>query len=170
MCCHHAGFGEARVRLPRFARRCGRRESSDSSRSADLASAPLPKSVCRCAWGYIDAHGTEDGPSGMNTDLTDAGWVLMVDLFERQGGRGTPPRQARKHMVVRAGFAWRLLRKSFSVRRGVYRAFSRWAAVGSLEAIHDRLRQQWRDRIGRDPSRPRQSSTRRARAAPRKAA
>ncbi|EXI71574.1 MAG: Transposase [Candidatus Accumulibacter sp. SK-11] len=107
--------------------------------------------------GYTEAPRRADGPSGMNTDLTDAEWILVADLFERRGGRGTPARHPRKQMVdaccyvVRTGCAWRLLPKSFPPWRGVYKAFSRWAAAGSFEAMHDRLRQQWRDRIGRNP-------------------
>jgi putative transposase len=107
--------------------------------------------------GYKELHRRDDGPSGMNTDLTDAEWALVADLFERQGGRGTPAKHARKHMVdaccyvVRTGCAWRLLPKSFPPWRGVYKAFSRWAAAGTFETMHDRLRQQWRDRVGRNP-------------------
>jgi transposase len=107
--------------------------------------------------GYTEAHRRDDGPSGMNTDLTDVEWALVADLFERQGGRGAPAMHARKRMVdaccyvVRTGCAWRLLPKSFPPWRGVYKAFSRWAAAGTFEAMHDRLRQQWRDRIGRNP-------------------
>ncbi len=107
--------------------------------------------------GYTKAHRRDDGPSGMNTDLTSAEWALVADLFERQGGRGMPAKHARKHMVdaccyvVRTGCAWRLLPKSFPPWRGVYKAFSRWAAAGTFETMHDRLRQQWRDRVGRSP-------------------
>jgi transposase len=107
--------------------------------------------------GYTSTHRRDDGPSGMNTDLTEAEWALVADLFERQGGRGAPALHGRKRMVdaccyvVRTGCAWRLLPKSFPPWRGVYKAFSRWAAAGTFEAMHDRLRQQWRDRIGRNP-------------------
>ena len=31
----------------------------------------------------------------MNTDLTDAEWALVADLFERDGQRGPPPRSER---------------------------------------------------------------------------
>jgi transposase len=108
-------------------------------------------------FGYTDAHRRKDGASGMNTDLTEAEWTLVADLFERSGGRGKPPTYARKHMVdaccyiVRTGCAWRLLPKSFPPWRAVYKAFSGWAAAGTFEAMHDRLRQQWRDRMGRAP-------------------
>ncbi len=107
--------------------------------------------------GYKAAHRRQDGPSGMNTDLTDSEWALVADLFERSGGRGAPAKHPRKQVVdaccyvVRTGCAWRLLPKSFPPWRGVYKAFSRWAAAGTFEAMHDRLRQQWRDRVGRAP-------------------
>lgn len=96
---------------------------------------------------YTDIHRREDGPSGMNTDLTDAEWALVADLFEREGKRGAPPTHARKAVVdaccyvVRTGCAWRLLPKSFA----------RWAKACVFEAMHDRLRQQWRSRVGRNP-------------------
>jgi putative transposase len=108
-------------------------------------------------YGYTDAHRRSDGPSGMNTDLTDAEWALVADLFERRDPRGTPARYERQLLVnaccyvVRTGCAWRLLPKSFPPWQAVYKAFSRWAAAGVFEAMHERLRQQWRDRIGKAP-------------------
>lgn len=107
--------------------------------------------------GYTDAHRREGGPSGMNTDLTDAEWALVSDLFERDGLRGAPPRYDRRTVVnacvylVRTGCAWRLLPKSFPPWKAVHKSFSRWAQAGTFETMHDRLRQQWRDRIGRAP-------------------
>jgi transposase len=108
--------------------------------------------------GYVARHRRSDGASGMNTDLTDAEWALVADLFERKGGRGAPPTHARRLLlnaclyVVRTGCAWRLLPKEvFPPWRAVYKAFRGWAQRGTFEAMHDRLRQQWRDRIGRAP-------------------
>jgi putative transposase len=108
--------------------------------------------------GYTKRHRREDGLSGMNTDLSDPEWELVADLFERQGGRGAPPTHPRRLLVnaccyvVRTGCAWRLLPKSFPPWRAVYKAFSGWAHAGTFELMHDRLRQQWRDRIGRTPN------------------
>ena len=108
-------------------------------------------------YGYTDAHRRNDGVSGMNTDLTDAEWALVLDLFERSDSRGTPARYERRLMVnaccyvLRTGCAWRLLPKTFPPWHAVYKAFSRWAAAGTFEAMHDRLRQQWRSRIGKAP-------------------
>ena len=93
----------------------------------------------------------------MNTDLTDAEWALVANLFERGGQRGAPPRFARRLMVsaccyaLRTGCAWRLLPKSFPPWQAVYKSFKRWAEAGTFEAMHDRLRQQWRDRVGKAP-------------------
>lgn len=107
--------------------------------------------------GYAQRHRREDGASGMNTDLTDAEWALVADLFERQGGRGAPPTHPRRVLVnacvyvVRTGCAWRLLPKAFPPWRAVYKAFRGWAHGGTFELMHDRLRQQWRDRVGRAP-------------------
>jgi len=93
----------------------------------------------------------------MNTDLADAQWALVADLFERDGQRGAPPRFARRHManaccyVLRTGCAWRLLPKTFAHWQATCKAFSRWAAAGVFETMHDRLRRQWRSRMGRAP-------------------
>jgi transposase len=50
--------------------------------------------------GSTDRHRRQDGASGMNTDLTDAEWALMADLFERRGGRGASPVHERRPLVV----------------------------------------------------------------------
>jgi len=108
-------------------------------------------------YGYTHAHRRSDGASGMNTDLTDAEWGLVADLFERDGKRGAPPRFERRVMVnaccyaLRTGCAWRLLPKTLPAWQAVYMSFKRWAAAGTFELMHDRLRQQWRDRIGKAP-------------------
>ena len=108
-------------------------------------------------YGYTDAHRRNDGPSGMNTDLTDAEWALVADLFERDGKPGAPPRFERRQMLnaccyaLRTGCAWRLLPKTFPPWQATYMSFKRWATAGVFEVMHDRLRQQWRDRMGRAP-------------------
>lgn len=107
--------------------------------------------------GYTARHRRAEGATGMNTDLTDAEWALLCDLFERNGGRGKPSVHERRVLlnaclyVVRTGCAWRLLPKSFPPWRAVYKAFRGWAHAGTFETMHDRLRQQWRSRIGRTP-------------------
>ena len=109
-------------------------------------------------YGYTQAHRRSSAGAGMNTDVTDAEWALLADLFERKGQRGAPPRYARREMLnactyaLRTGCAWRLLPKTFPPWEAAYKAFSRWSAAGLLETMHDRLRQQWRGRIGKAPN------------------
>lgn len=132
--------GVKRVRPPRGA----------STRAAVQGSAPQ-------RYGYTAAHRRHAKSGGMNTDLTDAEWALVHDLFEREGGRGKPITHERRDIVnacmyiVRTGCAWRLLPGNFPPWRAVYSAFRGWARAGIFEAMHDRLRQQWRDRMGKAP-------------------
>jgi hypothetical protein len=49
--------------------------------------------------GYTERHRRQDGLSGLNTDLTDAEWALVADLFERSGGRGKPVTHDRRVLV-----------------------------------------------------------------------
>ncbi len=71
--------------------------------------------------------------------------------------RATPPRYERRSVVnaccyvLRTGCAWRLLPKSFPPWQAVYMSFKRWGAAGTFETMHDRLRQQWRERVGKAP-------------------
>jgi putative transposase len=64
-------------------------------------------------YGYTVAHQRETGQ--YSTDLIDAEWALVTDLFERPaGGRGAPARYERRDLVnaccyvLRTGCAWRL--------------------------------------------------------------
>lgn len=105
-------------------------------------------------YGYTNAHRREAGQ--YSTDLTDAEWRLVADLFERpEGSRGVPARYERRHLVdaccyvLRTGCAWRLLPSSFAPWQAVYKAFVRWVEADAFEQMQHRLRQQWRTRIGR---------------------
>ena len=99
-------------------------------------------------YGYTAAHRRDDVPA-YSTNLTDAEWELVADLFERAPGqRGTPVRYSRRELVnacsyvLRTGCAWRLLPTTFPPWQAVYKAFARWVAVGVFEQMQDRLRQQ----------------------------
>jgi transposase len=106
-------------------------------------------------YGYTAAHRRED-ISPYSTNLTDAEWELVADLFERiPGQRGTPVHYSRRDLlnacsyVLRTGCAWRLLPETFPPWQAVYKAFSRWVSAGVFEQMQDRLREQWRARMGR---------------------
>jgi transposase len=106
-------------------------------------------------YGYTAAHRREDIPP-YSTNLTDAEWHLVADLFERAPGqRGTPVHYSRRKLVnacsyvLRTGCAWRLLPTTFPPWHAVYKAFVRWVAAGVFEQMQNRLREQWRARMGR---------------------
>lgn len=115
--------------------------------------APDQKSKPR--YGYTQAHRRHEPEQTYPSCLTDAEWALVEDLFESDGGRGTPPRYHRRLLVdaccyvVRTGCSWRLLPKGFPPWQNVYRTFRRWSKQGKFERMHDRLRSQWREREGR---------------------
>jgi putative transposase len=106
-------------------------------------------------YGYTAAHRREDVPP-YSTNVTNAEWELVADLFERAPGRrGTPAHYSRRELVnacsyvLRTGCAWRLLPTTFPPWQAVYKAFVRWVAAGVFEQMQDRLREQWRSRMGR---------------------
>lgn len=148
------GLGVCSATVRKALKRAGIKRMRPTRRAAERA---VVQGGTPVRVGYAQRHRREDGASGMNTDLTDAEWALVADLFERQGGRGAPPTHPRRVLVnacvyvVRTGCAWRLLPKAFPPWRAVYKAFRGWAHAGTFELMHDRLRQQWRDRVGRAP-------------------
>jgi transposase len=115
----------------------------------EVAASEVPR------YGYTDAHRRLEPEQTYPSCLTDAEWALVEDLFDNAGGRGTPPRYARRLLVdaccyvVRTGSAWRMLPKDFPRWQNVYRTFRRWSEQGRFEQMHDRLRRQWREREGR---------------------
>lgn len=106
-------------------------------------------------YGYTEAHRDEGEADRYASGLTEAEWALAKDLFQAQDPRGRQPEYDRRHMVnaccyvLRTGCAWRHLPKDFPPWPTVHKAFSRWAAQGVFERLHDRLRAQWRERMGK---------------------
>lgn len=106
-------------------------------------------------YGYINAHRRQEPEQTCPSCLTDAEWGLVENLFDNEGGRGTPPQYARRVLLdaccyaVRTGCAWRMLPKEFPPWQNVYRTFRRWSEQGKFEQMHDRLRARWREREGR---------------------
>src|SRR3954452_25002123 len=86
------------------------------------------------------------------SDLTDAQWALIEPLVPvlSTRGRGTrggrPPRYSRRRIidallyVDRTGCSWRQLPHDFPPWQTVFYYFSRWAADGTTDRIHDTLR------------------------------
>lgn len=106
-------------------------------------------------YGYTAVHRRE-AISPYGTNLTDAEWELVADLFERTPGqRGTPVHYCRRDLVnacsyvLRTDCTWRLLPETFPPWQAVYKAFSRWVGAGVFEQMQGRLREQWWVRMGR---------------------
>lgn len=108
-------------------------------------------------YGYGEHHRVAGDDRHFATDMTDAEWALIADLFDLPpGSRGRPSIHPRRTMVdacvyvLRTGCAWTMLPKTFAPWRVVHKTFSRWSAQGKFEQVQARLAQQWRERIGKD--------------------
>jgi transposase len=92
--------------------------------------------------------------------LSDAEWAVLAPLLQRptlpKGGR--PSKHPLRQIVdairylVRSGCAWRLLPSDFPPPGTVYWWFAKWAADGTLQQLHDVLREQVRVQAGRNPT------------------
>lgn len=96
------------------------------------------------------------------TDLSDARWALIEPTLTAwraaQGGLGIrkPVHELREIVnailyVNRTGIAWEYLPHDFPPYKTVHAYFTRWAADGTTETIHDLLRGKVRQAAGRDP-------------------
>jgi transposase len=118
---------------------------------------PAAPSAVAPRYGYSQVHRRKGESDRYASCLTDAEWALAADLFEFPAGhRGRPAKYERRTMVdaccyvLRTGCAWAMLPKSFPPWRTVHKSFSRWAVQGKFEQLHQRLREQWRQRIERN--------------------
>ncbi|MCA1676862.1 MAG: IS5 family transposase [Actinobacteria bacterium] len=100
------------------------------------------------------------GRRGYDSDLTDAQWKLVEPLLPpERGGRGwgrplTHPRREIVNAILymaRAGGSWRQLPGDLPPWATVYDYFATWKSNGTVDRIHDRLRDGVRDKAGRDP-------------------
>ncbi len=90
------------------------------------------------------------------SDLTDAQWALVEPLLSSAGTGGRPESHPRREVVnailylVRTGCSWRQLPKDFPPWATAYWHFARWRDDGSLDRVHDALRDAVRRVEGRD--------------------
>src|SRR5262249_9852277 len=88
------------------------------------------------------------------SDLTDEQWTLVEGLMPVYPG-GRPRKTAMRDVldalfyVVRTGCQWRFLPKDFPPKSTVWRYFDEWRHNGTLEVIHDALREKVRQREGK---------------------
>ena len=96
------------------------------------------------------------------SDVTDQQWALIEPLIPVYPG-GRPRKTSLRDVVdaifyvLRTGCQWRYLPKDFPPRSTVWRYFDEWRHNGTLEEIHDTLR----DRVRRKerPRRPRRTAS-----------
>jgi transposase len=108
--------------------------------------------------GPARAQPTRAGQDGRRypSDLSDAEWALIEAMLAAPSGRGRPPVHPRRVIVNailyvnRAGCAWRYLPQDFPPWPTVYGYFASWRDDGTLQRIHDQLRQAARTAAGRN--------------------
>ncbi len=91
------------------------------------------------------------------TDLSDAQWERLRPLLERDPSRGGRPRTYPLREIVnallyvlRGGISWRAMPHDLPPWESVYDHYRRWKRNGTLESVHDALRQQVRSASGRE--------------------
>ena len=95
-----------------------------------------------------------------STDLTEEEWRRLESLVPAPKPGGRPAQYPRREIVnaifylLRTGCSWRLLPHDFPPWRIVFYYFWQWRKVGIWEKIHDTLRGDLRQAVGkqRQPS------------------
>ena len=91
------------------------------------------------------------------SDLTDEQWQLLEPLVPAVKKGGRPAKYARREIInallylTRNGCAWRNLPHDLPPWPLVHGYFWHWKQDGTWQGIHDRLREQVREKQGRDP-------------------
>ncbi len=91
------------------------------------------------------------------TDLTDEQWLLLEPLLPPAKPGGRPRSVDRREVVnallylLRTGCPWRSLPHDLPPWGTVWTYFRRWRDDGTLDRLHDALRDQVRMDAGRDP-------------------
>src|SRR5947209_3079730 len=96
------------------------------------------------------------------SDLTDEQWSLMEKMIPGTSG-GRPRKTSMRDVLdaifdlLRTGCQWRFLPKDFPPKSTIWEYFNRWRHDGTLERIHDTLR----DRVRKQekPHHPRHSAS-----------
>jgi len=91
------------------------------------------------------------------SDLTDEQWALVAPQLSGAKPGGRPLAHTLREVVnailylLRTGCSWRQLPKDFPPWETVYWHFKRWRDDGSLDKLHEALRERVREGEGRDP-------------------
>ncbi len=92
-----------------------------------------------------------------STDLTDAQWQIIAPLVPAAKAGGRPPQYERREIInallyfTKNGCTWRSLPHDLPPWSLVHYYFWHWKRDGTWQNLHDRLREQLRQHLGRDP-------------------
>ncbi len=105
------------------------------------------------AWTETTRPKYERKSERYQSDLTDAEWALLSDLFS-----GSPRKWPLREIVnailymLRSGGQWRMLPKDFPPKSTVYHWFAKWRDDGTLLAANHHLLMLARESVGRGAS------------------
>lgn len=93
-----------------------------------------------------------------NTDMTDTQWDVVLQVFPAppSSKRGRPREHSIREIlnailyILTAGCVWRLLPHDLPPWKTVYHYFRLWSKDGTLKQVHTALREQVRQRGGRE--------------------
>jgi transposase len=91
------------------------------------------------------------------SDVTDKQWTLIEPLLPPPNTDGRYEKHPRREIVngifylLRTGCSWRQLPHDLPPWQTVYWYFKRWRDDGTVDRVHDALRDRLRDDMGRDP-------------------
>jgi putative transposase len=90
------------------------------------------------------------------SDLNDKEWAILEPLLPKAKPGGRPRSQDMRQVVnaifylVKSGCQWRMLPKDFPHWKTVYHYFNSWRKSGVWQALNSALREQVRQRAGRE--------------------
>jgi putative transposase len=90
------------------------------------------------------------------SDLSDAEWLILKPLLPTPKGFGHPQEVDLREIlnaifyVQRTGCQWEMLPHDLPPYTTVYGYFQKWQRKGIWQKIHDQLRHQLRQNLGRD--------------------
>jgi putative transposase len=89
------------------------------------------------------------------SDLTDQEWEILAPLLPKPKGFGHPRTTELREVVnaifyvIRSGCQWEMLPHDFPHHSTVYSYFNKWKKKGIWQAIHDKLRVDVREKVGK---------------------